>query len=70
MVKERSDIGSAVIVTPSTNDGVNLLNQCLCVDRSLAAGPLTYLILEVLNRLLAWVCIQVATSGTTADIFR
>jgi hypothetical protein len=58
MVKEGANIGSAIIVTPSVNDGINLLNQCLRGDRSLPTSPLTYLVFEVLNRFLSWVRIQ------------
>jgi len=68
MVKEGADIGSAIIVAPSTNDGINLLNQCLRGGRSLSASPLTYLVFEVLNRFLSGVCIQVAISDPTADL--
>ena len=47
LVEELADVGLAVILAPTSNDRVDLVDQLLRTDRSLAPGTLADLVLEV-----------------------
>ena len=47
LVEELADVGLAVILAPTSNDRVDLVDQLLRTDRSLAPGPLADLVLEL-----------------------
>jgi hypothetical protein len=46
-VEELTDVGLAIIISPSANDRVDLVNQFLCRNGSLPARSCAYLLLEV-----------------------
>ena len=47
LVEELADVGLAIILAPTSNDRVDLIDQLLRTDRSLAPGTLADLVLEV-----------------------
>jgi hypothetical protein len=69
-VEEPADVGLAIIVPPPAYDGIDLFNQLLRLHRSLPPCTLAYLLLEVLNRLLARIGIQAARHHAAPDFFR
>ena len=49
LVEEPADVGLAIVPASAANDRVDLVDQLLRTDRSLATGALTNLVLEVPN---------------------
>src|SRR4029450_3203562 len=69
-VEERSDVGTLVVMTPTPQDRVQLLNQILGLQRHASPGKLTYPILEALNRFLTRVCVKPTRFGPSNDLAR
>jgi len=69
-VEERADVGTFVVVTPSPQDWVELLDQILGFERRTSAGKLAHPILKALDRFLSGVGIQPARFGTRNDLAR
>ena len=66
--EEPADVGLADILAPPANDRVELGDQFPGVDRSLPPGPLTNLVLEVLDRLLPGIRVEVARTEPATDL--
>ncbi len=70
LVEEIAGASFAIVVAPSADDWVDLLNQFLRVHRRFASGQSPYLVLEVLDGLLPRVGVEVLRAGSTADFAR
>ena len=69
-VEERSDVGTFVVVSPSPQDWVELLDQVLGFQRYTTPGKLAHPILEALNRFPSGVSVQPARFGSRDDLAR
>ena len=70
LVEQLSDMGFLVIITPASDDRIDLLNKLLCCYRSFSTSPLSDLFLEVVNGFLTRVSIKRSLNGTTFDPMR
>jgi hypothetical protein len=70
LVEEPSDVGALVVLAPTSNDGVDLLDQLLGRDRSLPARFAPDLLAEVPDRLLSRIGIQTARADVARDLAR
>ena len=66
--EELTDVGFVEIEPPAANDRVDFVDQLLCSHRSLSTGQSSYLILEVLERLLPGIGIQVSMTDACTDL--
>src|ERR1700676_3108919 len=69
-VEERSDVSTLVIVTPSPQDRVQLLDQIIGFQGHATPGKLADPILEALDRFLSGIRIQSPRFGTRNDLAR
>ena len=60
-------MGLMVLVAPSADNWVQFVDQLLGTSRNLSPGSPTNLVLEVVDRFLAWDRVQLAGAGLTAD---
>ena len=69
-VKEGSDVGSLVVMTPPPQHRIEFLNQLLGLERYAPLGKHAYLIHEAADRFLPGDSIQFPRLGTTANLAR
>ena len=61
-------MGFLVIVAPASDDRIDLLDQLPCCHRRFSTGPLSDLLLEVVNRLLSRIGVKRSLNGATFDL--
>ena len=60
-------MGTTIVIPPSANDRVDLSNELLSRKGSFPTSSLPNLILEMIDRLLPWIRVQVPLRGPTTD---
>src|SRR3954452_996660 len=70
LVEERSDVGTLVVMTPTPQDRVQLLDQILGLQWHASPGKLTYPILKALDRFLSRVRVQATRLGPSNNLAR
>src|SRR3954471_9576648 len=68
--EELADVGLAEILAPPADDRIQVGDQLPGTHRGLAPGPLTDLVLEVLDRLLPGIRVEVPVSDTATNLAR